>query len=100
MVTVVYRVVTKRNKEKEFKNIALQCVSCARKSKECVKYTFFQALDNPREYLVYYRFSSLQGQTKHIENLRKILGPSPLGRDLPKKFIDLLEDEEVVLFNQ
>lgn len=100
MVTVVYRVVTKKGKEEEFKKIALQCVSCARKSKECIRYTFFQALDNPREYLVYYRFTSLEGQTNHIENLRKILGPSPSGRDLPKKFIELLEEEDVVLFNQ
>jgi quinol monooxygenase YgiN len=99
MVVVVYRVIVKEKKEEDFKKIALTCTESALKSTDCIKYTFFQALDNPREFLVYYRFKDLDAQKNHIENLRKVLGPSPEGRDLPRKFIELLEDEELVLFN-
>lgn len=99
MVVVVYRVVTKKGKEEEFKQIALTCTKSALTSNDCKKYTFFQAIDNPREFLVYYRFKDLEAQKTHVDNLRNILGPSPAGRDLPAKFIELLDDEEVILFN-
>ena len=100
MVTVVYRVIVKKGKENNFKEIAFVCTKSARKSNNCLKYTFFQAIDNPREFLVHYKFKNIDDQKIHIENLRKLLGSSPKGRDLPAKFIDLLEAEEVVLFDQ
>lgn len=98
MVTVVYRVVTKIGAEEKFKKIAFICEDCAHKSKECLYYAFFQSLKNPREFLVYYRFKSKKGQDRHIDKLREVLGPSPSKRDLPLKFLELLSDEDVILF--
>jgi len=98
MVTVVYKVVTKKNKQEDFKKVALICQKCAHKSKECLYYNFFQSLTNPQEFLVYYRFKTKKGQDKHIEKLIEALGPSPSNRDLPFKFLNLLSNEEVVLF--
>lgn len=99
---MVYRVEIKKGEEENFKKIALKCVQSARKSKDCLKYSFFQSIDNPQEFIVHYRFKSLAAQNRHIANLQKILGPSPnnQARDLPKKFVDLLSDEEIVLFKR
>ncbi len=98
MVTVVYKVVIKTGSEEEFRKVALKCEECAHMSEECLYYSFFRSLDNPREFLVYYRFKTKSGQDKHIEKLREVLGPSPSKRDLPHKFLDLLSAEEVILF--
>lgn len=97
MVTVVYRVLTKTGKESEFKKIALMCVECAHESRDCLHYSFFQSLINPREFIVYYRFTSKKAQDRHIENLQKKIGPAKSKQDLPDKFLDLLDEEEVVL---
>lgn len=98
MVTVVYRVVTKSGNEETFRQVALKCVECAHESKDCLYYNFFQSLTDPKEFIVYYRFTSKEAQDKHIENLHKKIGPARSGRDLPIKFLELLQDEEVVLF--
>jgi quinol monooxygenase YgiN len=98
MVTVVYRVLIKKGKESEFKKIAIQCVKYAHESSGCLSYAFFRSLTNPREFLVHYRFTNKKAQDKHIENLHKKIGPAEGDRDLPRKFLNLLDDEEVVLF--
>lgn len=98
MVTVVYRMQTKEGKEDEFKKIALKCEECAKESNGCLYYSFFRSLTNPREFLVYYRFTNRKAQDAHIENLQKKIGPAESKRDLPNKFLNLLDEEEVVLF--
>lgn len=98
MITIVYRVVVKKGKEGEFKKIALTCERCAHESKDCVYYSFFRSLTNPREFLVHYKFTSRAAQDRHIENLQKKIGPGKSKRDLPDKFLHLLEEEDVVLF--
>jgi quinol monooxygenase YgiN len=98
MVTVVYKVVTKEGNEEKFKEIALKCQQCAHESEECLYYSFFQSITDPKEFLVYYRFKDKKAQDKHILNLQKKIGPAKGKRDLPNKFLELLSDEEVVLF--
>ena len=98
MVTVVYRVLTKTGKENEFKKIALLCEKSAHESKDCLYYSFFRSLTNKREFIVYYRFRNRKAQDKHIENLQKKIGPADSKRDLPDKFLNLLDEEEVILF--
>lgn len=98
MITVVYRMVTYVGKEKVFEEVAKKCIESARSSKGCIKYSFFRSLTNPCEFLVHYQFTTKKDQDVHIENLKKLLGPSPTGRDLPLKFIELLKEEDVVLF--
>lgn len=98
MVTVVYKVTTKPGLEHKFKDIALQCTRCAHESKDCLYYSFFQSITNPFEFIVYYRFTSKKAQDIHITNLQKKIGPAEDAQDLPVKFLELLEDDEVVLF--
>lgn len=98
MVTVIYRVVAKEGKEEEFKKIALLCTQCAHESKDCLYYTFFRSVTNPQEFLVYYRFKNKKAQDKHIENLHRKIGPAESKRDLPVKFLELLDEEEIVSF--
>ncbi len=99
MVTVIYKVLTKQNKEKQFEEVAIKCEEIARSSKDCIYYSFFRSLSNPREFVVYYRFSSKEAQDKHTEKLQKALGPAPDKRDLPIIFLELVESEEVILFD-
>lgn len=96
MVTVVYRVVAKEGKDKEFKQIALKCVECAYESKDCLYYTFFRSLTDPREFMVYYKFTNKEAQDRHIENLGKKIGPARQNRDLPENFLRLLDEEELI----
>jgi quinol monooxygenase YgiN len=98
MVTVVYRVLTKKGKEDEFKKIARICTKCAHESKDCLYYEFFRSLTNPREFLVYYRFKTRAAQDAHIAHLQEKIGPAESKRDLPDKFLKLLDEEEVILF--
>jgi len=98
MVTVVYRIVAKKGKEKQLKKIAFEFVNIARKSKDCIRYSFFQSLTNSKELIVHYVFTNLKAQNKHIEKLHEAFGPTPLKRDLPKKFLSLIKEEELVLF--
>ncbi|MCF7815578.1 MAG: antibiotic biosynthesis monooxygenase [Candidatus Pacebacteria bacterium] len=97
MVTVVYRVLAKKGKERQFEKIALKCVECAHESKNCISYAFFKSLTNSREFLVYYKFASKKAQDVHIENLHKKIRPAENKRGLPDKFLSLLDEEEVVL---
>lgn len=98
MVTVVYRVLTKKGKEDEFKKIARICTDCAHESQECLYYEFFRSLSNPREFLVYYRFTNRKAQDAHIAHLHEKIGSAESKRDLPDKFLKLLDEEEVILF--
>ncbi len=88
MVTVIYKVLTKQNKEKQFEEVAIKCEEIARSSKDCIYYSFFRSLSNPREFVVYYRFSSKEAQDKHTEKLQKALGPAP-----DKRHAEVEEDE-------
>ena len=98
MITVVSKVLTKVGAHaKEFETIARKCVTCAHESKDCISYSFFKSLTNPREFIVHYKFKSKRAQNEHIENLQKKIGPAKNKRDLPDKFLDLLDEEEVVL---
>lgn len=98
MVTVVYRVTTKPGMDEKFKDIALQCTKCAHESEDCLYYSFYQSIVNPNEFIVYYRFTNKRAQDIHIKNLQEKIGPSKGNRDLPIKFLELLQDEEVVVF--
>ena len=99
MVTVVYKVLIKEGKEEQFKEIALKCEECAHSSKDCIYYTFYRSLNNPRDFIVSYRFTSKEAQDNHIEKLQEVIGPAPNKRDLPSKFLELVESEDVVLFD-
>jgi quinol monooxygenase YgiN len=98
MVSVVYRVVAKNNKEKDFKKIAIKCDECAHESKDCLYYSFFQSITNPNDFIVYYRFTNKKAQDEHIKKLQQKIGPAKDNRDLPAKFLELLQEEELVLF--
>lgn len=99
MVTVVYRVQAQKGREREFQKIALTCVECARANKDCLYYSFFKSLTDPKEFIVYNRFKSRKAQDIHIANLQEKIGPAKSKRDLPNNFLKLLDEEEVVLFN-
>ena len=98
MITVVYRIVAKEGKREELIQIIHQFTKCAHKSVDCHYYTFFQSLENNKEFLVYYRFANKIAQDDHIKNLHKKIGPAPTGRDLPEKFLNLIDQEELILF--
>lgn len=98
MITVVYRVVAKEGQSQNLESVISEFVKCAHESTDCVYYTFFRSISNPLEYLVYYRFTSKLAQDEHIKNLHTKVGPPRIERDLPEKFLDLLDQEELVLF--
>jgi len=99
MVTVVYKVQVKEGREEEFRGVALACERVAHESRGCIYYSFFRSLTNSREFVVFYRFSSKRAQDSHIKHLQEVLGSADKGRDLPRKFMDLVENEDLVLFN-
>lgn len=98
MITVVYRVVAKEGQSQNLENIISDFEQCAHESPDCIYYTFFKSISNSLEYLVYYRFATKLAQDEHIKNLQTKVGPPRIGRDLPEKFLDLLDQEELVLF--
>lgn len=98
MLSVVYRVVTQIHKEEEFEEIARLCSKCAHEDKDCLYYSFYKSLTNPKEFIVYYKFTDKNAQDRHILNLHQKIGPPRKGRDLPERFLELLEDEELILF--
>lgn len=100
MVKVVYKVKIIPEKEKEFEEIIRICTKSANETEGCIQYSFYHSVDNSQVYLVYYQCTSDEVQQKHIENLRVLLGPSPEGRDLPKRFLDLVAEEELVLLER
>jgi len=100
MLSVVYRVVIKTDKIEEFEKIALLCTKCAHEDEDCLYYSFFRSLTNPQDFIVYYRFTDKEAQDRHIKNLHLKIGPPRTSRDLSEKFLELLADEELVLFKQ
>lgn len=97
MISVVYRVTAKPGMEDDFRKVALECTKIAHESKDCLYYSFFQSLTNPQDFIVYYRFTTKKAQDIHIKHLQERIGPAEGDRDLPIKFLELLQDEEVVL---
>jgi quinol monooxygenase YgiN len=100
MITVVYRVLAKKGMEDEFEKIARTCVVCAHESKDCISYAFFKSLTNRREFIVHYKFRSKKAQDAHIANLHAKIGPAKSKYDLPDKFLNLLDEEELVLLKR
>lgn len=98
MLTMIYRVVAKPGKSEEFRKVALECEKVAHSSPDCLSYTFYESLNNPHEFIVYYKFTNKEAQDRHILKLQSVLGPAKNGRDLPTKFTDLLASEEIVYF--
>lgn len=98
MLTMVYRVVVKAGCEELFQDVALKCTECAHESADCLYYTFYASLANPREFLVYYRFTDKAAQDRHIEHLQHKIGPASGKGELPDAFLDLIEEEEIVFF--
>lgn len=98
MITVVYRVVAKAGAVQELEKVIGQFTAIALSSSDCLKYSFYKSLNNPNEFIVHYNFKSKESQDFHIQKLQSEVGPPRKGRDLPEKFLGLLSEEELVLF--
>lgn len=101
MIKIVYRVVIKRGREKEFKILAEKVlVPHASQLTGCVLFTFFDNHINPCEFIFYEIWKNEEAVNNYYKELILLLGKNSPGKIFPDKFNDFIEEEENILHQE
>ena len=101
MITIVFRMVIKKGKEEEFKNLTKELTKSAYKDSErCVQYMFHQSVDDPKEFILYEKWRDQKALDAHINRLITLLGPREKNSILPAKLNDYFEKTEDLLYKE
>ena len=98
MIKIVYRVVIKQGREKEFKTLAEKTlVPHASSLTGCVLFTLFDNHANHHEFIFYEIWQNEGAVDNYYKELIQLLGKSSPGKIFPDKLNDFIDEEEDIL---
>ena len=108
MRTILFHMTLKEGSEAAFEDIARRFTETTHaQDGGCISYVFYRRADKPLETLLYEQWSDADALSAHIQRLRRDYGPPDddetlperhFRRLLPKVFVDLLADGQVVRY--
>ncbi|KKS55770.1 MAG: Antibiotic biosynthesis monooxygenase [Candidatus Gottesmanbacteria bacterium GW2011_GWA1_42_26] len=101
MITIVFRMVIKKEKLAEFQQlVTLLTVTTREKDAGCLLYDFYQNASQKNEYLLYEKWKDKTFLDKHLARLRALLGPADPGKILSRKLNDCFASTEDVYYHE
>lgn len=98
MVKIVYRVVVKQGKNREFKKLAEDVlIPQANRISGCILFSMFENKSNPREFIFYETWEDSKNVEEYYKNLIAVMGKNSFGGVFPDKLNDFIEEEEDML---
>lgn len=98
MLKIVYKVLIKKNREKEFKKLSAKVLlPQARIIKGCLQFLIFENPNNQRELIFYEIWGNDASVQRYYRNLYRVLGKNSPGKVFPDKLNDFIEEDEDIL---
>lgn len=98
MITIIIHATIKQGMLDEYLNL-IEFLSKKTSKKGCVRYSFNQRKDNPREFVLYEQWESEDDLNNHIAQLFEIFGPSESGNPVPDKIMNMYESVIPIHYN-
>ncbi len=99
MITILFHITIKEGKEEEFHNLAARMTKISRGEDGCLDYTFLRQQGQPREYVLYERWTDEKSLFDHLDNLVELLGPCAPDEKIPAAFLDLCEKTQPFFYD-
>lgn len=99
MITVLFHMVVKPDREQDFLKLSGELMSSTRaEDKGCIQYGIYRRNDTARQYVLIEQWENQEALLAHITRLQRVLGPPPDGARLPKQLLDHFESFEAVFY--
>jgi quinol monooxygenase YgiN len=101
MITILFYITIKPQKEREFHDLAINLTNITRTEDEgCLSYVFHRQQGvYPCQYVLYEQWRDQQALDAHVAHLQALLGPPLPGGRLPAALLDLCEKTQVVRYD-
>lgn len=84
MITIVFKMTIKKEKEKEFKTKIIPQLVTSANANNCVQYNFYQSLEIDQEFILHEKWKNEENWNRHLHNLITIFGEKAKRSILPK----------------